>query len=372
MPSSVEGINGIWRDEFPGASLRSFWTARTIGAGGGSASVSGSLLTLATGPTSGGGIELVSTGLTMKPPCRVIVSLSSISQRIANQELEIALVRSDAAIDATSVDHAAFAFTGTSATAVDLRANSQGDTNTLAAQTAVTTAGTGVYEVDLTTDEVWFYNGPVDSSGTSKTNATRLTRKVPDPGIPYIVRLRAKNTGAAASTTSMIIDSVLVEDYNSFSIELARSRGSSAAGEQLPVNVVALPTAGSNTKIITPVIWWDDSTTPLGAAATFTGTGRDVLSLNANSGSTSGNIGCYGGRFRGWSVSDVAGTLYIAASRDNVTFYRVDAQPAALVGSNYVAWLELPVLTRYARVEYVNGAGAQGTFVIGSQATAVS
>lgn len=375
MPQSVAGIDGVWRDEFPGVALKPIWTARTIGAGGGSASVAGSLLTLATGPTSGGGIELVAPLLAAKPPCRLIVSLSSISQRIVNQEFEISLIRKDTPVDAAPVDGVGLFFVGTTATTIDMRSYSQGDLQAQNGVAGVTTAGIVLYEIDLTIDEVWLYNGTPDASGTSKTNAIRFTRKVPDPSQSYMVRLRAKNTGVPAGSTNFIVDSVLVEDYNSFSLELARARGGQSAGEQLPVNVLGLPISGSVPVAIKPnAIWWDDSVATLGGAATFTGTGRDLLTVatatpTQNSG-TSTNL--YPARFRGWSDSDQIGTLIAEVSRDNVTFRAVLVVPTAVVDGRNIATFDIPVYSRYARVRYVNGATPQTSFTLGTQAVAIS
>src|SRR5205823_536743 len=115
---------------------------------------------------------------------------------------------------------------------------SQGDTgNQLVNQTILTTASPQVIEVDLTPEEVWFYSTAADNSG-QRTNQYRLARKTPDPNKSYVVRLRARNTGAA-SAQSMKIDSVLVENYTHGVVELSRGRGGATAGEALPVHMVA-------------------------------------------------------------------------------------------------------------------------------------
>lgn len=369
----VGGLQFGWRDEFPGAALNAAnWTQRAIGGGGGSAAVAGSNLTLATGTVSGGGIELVS-GAFLRPPCRLVIVLSSISQRIANQELEIGFVRADAAIDAVNVDLASFIFNGVSATAVDLRTNSQGDTGTISAATAATTASQASYEIDLTTDEVWFYSGGAPNiSGSLKTNGNRVMVKAPDPAALYRIRLRVKNTGVPASSTNLVIDSVLVEDYTQFSLELARSRGSQFQGEQFPVNVAAIAASSGPPAISSPrAIWWDDTGANLGISATYIGASRDLMGVAQNA-VTGVTTSAYPARFRGWATADQPGQLFYVASRDNANWYRVAAFPTAVLGARNVARFDEPVVSRYARVEYDNSAAAQTSFVLGTQAVAIS
>jgi hypothetical protein len=369
----VEGLQGAWRDEFPGSALQSGnWTVRQVGVGM-SMSVASSKLTIATGVTSGDVLELIS-GFTVRPPCRLLVSLDSISQRIANQEFSIELIRADTLVDVFTTDGVGFFFSGTSATAgVDYRSVSQGDAGTnLTAQTIPTTAGASVLEIDLTTDECWFYNGTVDVAAASKTNSARFTRKVPDPAQSYMVRIRAKNTGVPASTTNFVIDSVLVEDYTHLGVEIARSRGSSAAGEQLPVNV-ASGTVGTvtNALVLGKAIFFSESTTPLAGAATFTAPGRELMNTNSGAALTAGTT-AYPGRIRAFAVSDQIGTLLIEASNDNVTYDAVLSVATSIVDGKSVATADVPVYSRYIRVRYVNGAVLQTFFRCGSLLTAVS
>jgi hypothetical protein len=368
----VQGLVEAWRDEFPGSALQSGnWEVRKVGVGM-SYSVASSKLTIATGVTSGDVLELISKPIRIKPPCRLFVSLDPISQRIANQEFSIELVRSDTAVDVFNTDGAGIFFAGTNPNLADLKIVSQGDANSLASQATVGTGAASLFEIDLTTDEVWCYNGGPDVSATTKSNASRFTRKVPDPNATYMVRLRAKNTGVPGSTTNFVIDSVLVEDYTHLGVEIARARGSSAAGEQLPVSVVSYtPTTGPTTPITARAVWYDDSVTPLAGAATFTGTGRDLMGT-ATAAATTASTGSYPARFRGWADSDVAGTLLAEVSRDNTTFRAVLSQPTVLIDGRYIATFDIPVYSRYARVRYVNGATIQTSFTIGSQATAVS
>jgi hypothetical protein len=140
--------------------------------------------------------------------------------------------------------------------------------------------------------------------------------------------------------------------------------GTSLTGGQQTLGSVSLPTS---TNIIGHVraasYWSDDTTTPLAAAGTFTGTGRDLTATNAGNATLGGTSAK---EFRGLAVSDVAGTLYLEVSRDNSTWRRI-AQAVAVqtVPSGlFVAELQHLPATRYARWVFVNGAGAQTHFML--------
>ncbi|MCX7759510.1 MAG: phage portal protein, partial [bacterium] len=57
--------------------------------------------------------------------------------------------------------------------------------------------------------------------------------------------------------------------------------------------------------------------------------------------------------------ADQAGTLYLEQSRDSST-WRVTATQAVTAGNSYA--IQTPIIGRYVRARYVNGATAQGAF----------
>ncbi len=113
-------------------------------------------------------------------------------------------------------------------------------------------------------------------------------------------------------------------------------------------------------------VWYDDSSSTLAGAATFTGTSRDV---------TGGTLASFP-----WASttnmsqetvvsaeSDVTGTLWIEASRDNTNWRRVKSTAtAAVAGGGFYAEIIHRPSWRYLRVGYTNGAGAQARFTIGT------
>jgi hypothetical protein len=112
-------------------------------------------------------------------------------------------------------------------------------------------------------------------------------------------------------------------------------------------------------------IWFDDSSTALGAAATFTGTSRD-LTVTAT-GTAFANAATYAHRLTVSAESDVTGTLWLEVSRDNTNWRRVKSvATSAVTGGGFYAEIDHPPSWRYARVGYTNGAGAQARFTIGT------
>ena len=112
-------------------------------------------------------------------------------------------------------------------------------------------------------------------------------------------------------------------------------------------------------------IWWDDSSTALAANATFTGTARDLL-VTATA-TVWANAATFAQEFRISAESDVAGTLWVEVSRDNVNWRRIKSVATAAVsgGGHYAEIIHRPSW-RYARGGFTNGAGAQTRFSIGS------
>jgi hypothetical protein len=79
------------------------------------------------------------------------------------------------------------------------------------------------------------------------------------------------------------------------------------------------------------------------------------------------NAATYAQEFRVSAESDVTGTLWIEASRDNSVWRRMKSvATAAVVGGGFAAEIIYRPSWRYVRVGYTNGVGAQARFVIGS------
>lgn len=103
-------------------------------------------------------------------------------------------------------------------------------------------------------------------------------------------------------------------------------------------------------------IYNTETTTALGASATYTGASRDT-------GSAAGAALRYN-TFRAYALASHAGTMRIECSVDNTNWNRMTADTA--VAANTPVTLSVPVMARYHRVVFVNGATAQTSLIITS------
>jgi hypothetical protein len=115
---------------------------------------------------------------------------------------------------------------------------------------------------------------------------------------------------------------------------------------------------------------YDDSSTALGASATFTGTSRDVTQTVA--GSVFANANTFAKELRVGAESDVSGTLWLEVSRDNTNWRRVKSVATAAVtgGGQYAEIVHAPSW-RYVRVGFTNGATVQARFTINTILVAI-
>lgn len=169
---------------------------------------------------------------------------------------------------------------------------------------------------------------------------------------------RVALAAAPAASVNFQFLSLTVLESNELAVEVTGGRGSSLAGQAIPVAMAtALPAGTAIIGGLAENIMYADSSTVLAASATFTGTARDT------------GAGLTGARttVNGYAFSDVAGTIRIEQSTDNVTWRRTTADTA--VAANSFAFVVCPIVMRYWRVVYVNGAAAQTAFTITSSFT---
>jgi hypothetical protein len=106
-------------------------------------------------------------------------------------------------------------------------------------------------------------------------------------------------------------------------------------------------------------VLWPESVTPLAANAAFTYPTRD-------SGALSSTPQRYAGYEVG-AVSNVAGLFRIEGSNDNSNWYR--ASPDVTVPANTPTYQAVPLMMRYYRTVYTNGATIQTSFMLNSRFT---
>jgi hypothetical protein len=106
-------------------------------------------------------------------------------------------------------------------------------------------------------------------------------------------------------------------------------------------------------------VFYTGTTTPLTATSTYTGTTRDT-------GVATGVQFGYA-YFNAFFFADQIGTAFIEGSNDNSTWYTVATSALSI---STPLQLTTPVIFRYHRTKFVNGATNQGTFVVNASYTA--
>lgn len=190
------------------------------------------------------------------------------------------------------------------------------------------------------------------NAGYQWTSRASRVENLPDPDVEMYLFIVAQNgTVAPATTTTLTIGFIQIEDLGRIKVRIASSDPTSS--HALPVQVLN-PTSNTITLgniTSSGITAYTDSATNLALNATFTGTARDA-------GATIGyNL------FVASVYADQAGTLKIQKSTDNVTWR--DAQSIA-VGAGECKELIVRVTARYHRVVYVNGGVAQTAFLLTS------
>lgn len=370
MPEiTVNNTTELARYEFSGSTLPSEWSIVQQGSGQ-TATVASSVLTIAAGTTANAATTLrCNNGFKIRAYVKFIVQLS---QRIANQNFYLELTNN------AGTTYARIDLNGTSATTAQYVTANQSTSNSAVSATIPTTASYVTFDIYADTNNVFFSALPSNSNSV-KSGVAAFDRLVLDPDELYFVQIRAVNGGTApASNTNLLVDCVVLQDLTSLRVETIRGDGQSALQAAQPVQVVSSTTLAAsqsgtwtvqpgNTANTTPWlttnrnnVFYNESTTAQAASATLTGTSRDV-------GIAAGTLNPYGS-FNAVAFADQAGNLRIEMSNDNTTWRR--ATPDTAVAANSVVTLSVPVVTRYYRAVYVNGATLQTAFMLNTAFTA--
>lgn len=235
----VKSVQKKFRDSFTGASLNTASWASSISSGGdGTVSQAAGTLVMTSGVVANATVT-VTGKIQFSIPFRLSIGLT-LSQRIANQSFYVEVVSVDPITNAPDGKHsAAWLLDGTTATQAKYSVQNGGLTPLVStAQTVVTTASGGVYEIEPFADESWFHSANLDAS-TGRTNSYRRHQQIPDPNAVYVVQLRWVNgaTPPATSTTATI-QYLTVQDYAELTAEITAGRGHVSAGQALGVNIV--------------------------------------------------------------------------------------------------------------------------------------
>lgn len=361
----VKSVQKKFRDSFPGVALDTTkWDTANVGTPG-TVTLSGGTITIGSGTTVNSETGIISKEV-FTVPFRLSTSLT-LSQRIANQAFIIEAVSVDPVTGIPNGQHtAALLFDGVTSTTAKYRVQNSGLTPLdSAAVTVPTTASGSVYEIEPFADECWFHGGILDST-SGRSNSYRRHQQIPDPNALYKIRLRWLNGATApASNTNAVVQFVACQDYAELTAEITAGRGQVVAGQAVGVAVVSVPTTtvtGSVTATCTAQdnMFYNESVTAQAISATLTGIARDVGVAAAAAHRYSA--------FNAQAFADQAGTLRIEVSNDNATWRPITADVA--VAANTPVILSVPIMTRYHRAVFVNGAVAQTVFMLNTSFTA--
>ena len=198
-------------------------------------------------------------------------------------------------------------------------------------------------------------------SSTSAAGTQRGTRQENIPGEDwplYFFFSVSNGVSAPASSTTVTLGKFNVEQYASDKVTIAGGV-QGAAGFAIPVrvpdaiaNVTTVGTVtGATITGMTPTLNTETSTN-LGAGATYTGASRDGGSTAVNQ------------RFAARFYADQSGTCRVDMSTDGTTWRRATAD-LALTATAPVE-VNIPAVTRYHRCILVNGGVAQGAVLVAS------
>ena len=193
--------------------------------------------------------------------------------------------------------------------------------------------------------------------------------------VPVHGALRARVTGLAAMTgTAALTLRALAVPTVLYVVQPTAANLNVTASGTVTANqgtMAALPASTNRIGFAAGAgIWYDDTSTALGAAATFSGTSRDATLTGTAT--AFANAATYAAEIVLSAEQDVTFTLALEVSRDNTAWRRVKAVPSAAVtgGGQYAEIVHRPSW-RYWRLVVVNGAGAAARTTAGSIAKAI-
>lgn len=280
-----------------------------------------------------------------------------LSQRIANQEFELRLT------DKAGNNYVSFLFDGTSATTAKMRSRNGGmgpaDTNYTVLDTAT---GSGAFELEMFPDETYWHNRAADNVN-ARVNSQMRNRQIPDPNIELYLEIRAKNTGTAASSTTLSLDGVLMQDINELTTQITGGQGAGAASQALPVTQVGTGATQNVNVANNATLANVDSETVV--TSTLLAANANTAHATLDSGGTNTSIRGNKSRIQVQGTAAALGSFFHLAleeSEDNTTFREVWRSPFPNDGMSHTA--EVPLHARYRRWRSINGATAQTSYFL--------
>lgn len=201
----VKSIQKKVRDSFT-SPLAERWDVTATG--GSSASISGGVLTVASGTTAGDFVELLSRD-TFTIPFRAMAVVQT-GTRQANNHQMIELVSVDPNTGAIDERHSMDIDIGGAATTTATQmvygvqnGGLRSLLSTPASSVITTTASYSILEMEPFSDEAYFHSRAVDAT-TGRSNSYVRHQQIPDPNGTYKLRIRSMNHGAWLNVTGAV------------------------------------------------------------------------------------------------------------------------------------------------------------------------
>lgn len=205
----------------------------------------------------------------------------------------------------------------------------------------------------------------IEQTNDSTLAATGVPVQVQEAGTISIAPQASAYTIAA--NTQRVFNFPITARYIRVRVSIAFVGGTVQAVALLSQEPYAAPiisVGGSVTNTNNANIFYSESVTPLAANASAPLTTRDTAAALTAGVSAAHRYSA----FNAFAFADQAGTMKIECSQDNVTWRPMTA--SVVVAANTPVILSVPVMARYHRVVYANGATLQTAFMLNSSYTA--
>lgn len=131
------------------------------------------------------------------------------------------------------------AYFGGTTTAAGLTVEGMADNSPAISTLVITNFSTMTSDADVSVEaraqDTWVNGVPTDSNSSRSGSAQRMSRQVPDPTKTYKLRLRFKNIGTPATSTTISLYRILVMDVQELTAEITAGRGDGTAGKGMSV-----------------------------------------------------------------------------------------------------------------------------------------
>lgn len=202
----MKSIQKKFRDSFT-SPLTDKWDVTNSG-GSTTATISGGILTIASGTTAGSWVELLSKE-TFTIPCRIMAAVNSGATRQANTHHYLELVSVDSVTGLPDERHRVAIDIGGAASTTVTHMDTEVQNGGLAPlvgdnQTITTTNGFSIIELEPFSDEAYFHSRALDNATVGRSHSYVRQQQIPDANALYKIRVRSMNHAAWKAVTGAV------------------------------------------------------------------------------------------------------------------------------------------------------------------------